>query len=112
MAVYPSSPCPRIGASEFTKKYNVVKTNFEANYLQVRKATTRARMMFTLDYSDITKDEFNTLQTFFDNNIGTIFNYVHTEDGLTYQVTFGQDSINMKPKSLYTCDTQIILEGR
>ena len=58
MAIYPSSPCPRIGASEFTKKYSVIKTNFEANYLQVRKATTRARMMFTLDYSDITKNEF------------------------------------------------------
>jgi hypothetical protein len=110
MATFPSTPIPRIGSGQKTK-YIVLKTSFEANYLQVRKGSTRGRKVFILNYNSITDDEFETLQSFFDANIGNLFDFVHPKSNETFVVTFQNDELEFTHTTSNRGDTKIILEG-
>ena len=110
MATFPTEPIPRMGSKD-KKKYNVLKNEFEANYLQVRKASTRSRQMFTLEYNAISNDEFDILEAFFDANIGTIFTFVHPSTSVSYQVTFSDDNLEKKYATNELCDVSINLES-
>lgn len=111
MAIYPSDPKPRVGSGDKTV-FNVLKNSFEANYLQVRRASTRGRKIFNLKYNAITAAEFDILDTFFQANIGTIFTFVHPETSVNYEVTFQSDSLDREfISSDFRCNTSVILEG-
>ena len=110
MAQFPTTPIPRMGSGQKTK-YNVFKNSFEANYLQVRRGSTRGRMVFNLNYNSITDIEFETLQAFFDANIGTVFDFVHPKTLVTYKVTFQNDELEYTHTTFNRGDTKIILEG-
>lgn len=111
MAVFPSTPAPRLGDTKTLKKYNVLKNEFEANYMQVRKQSSRPRYVFTLDYKSITNIEFATFNSFFDANIGQIFDFVNPLDSQTYQVTFKNPELEYKQFSPLHGDLQIVLES-
>jgi|SRR3990172_10567033 len=111
MATFPLNPKPRISGTKFQKKYGMTKNAFEANYLQVRRTSTRARYVFILDFKAITEAEYATIETFFDVNIGTVFGYIHPQTLVTHQVTFQNDTIEKNPISSALCNTQIILES-
>lgn len=110
MPTFPSSPCARVGSSK-TVKNAILKTPFEANYLQVRRTSTRKRLMFDLKYDNITEAEFATLETFFNSYVGTIFDYVYPIDSVTYQVTFQNDQLMFNHTDKGYGNTSIILEG-
>ena len=109
MATYPTEPEARLGSSS-KKKYNVLKNSFEANYMQVRKASTRSRSVFTLRYDNITKDEYAIIEAFFDANIGTIFTYINPENSLSYQVSFQNNELDYQATTKELCSTSVILE--
>lgn len=110
MPTYPTTPCPRVGSSK-TIRHSVLKTPFDGNYLQVRRTTTRSRVMFDLKYDNITDEEFAILEAFFSLYVGTIFDYVNPVDFQTYQVTFKDEELMFNHTEKGRGNTSITLEG-
>lgn len=116
MAAFPNpsntigAPIPRIGSSD-KKSFNVTKNSFEANYLQVRRTSTRSRAAFSLVYDTLTLAEFAILEAFFNSYIGTVFTFTHPVELVDYQVTFAESSIEKTYISFGVVDTTITLES-
>jgi len=106
----PLAPEPRLGSSD-KKSIGITKSAFEANYLQVRRTSTRSRKAFQLEYPTLTLAEFAILETFFDANIGTVFSFTHPVELVTYQVTFASGDLEKTYKSYGIVDTKIMLES-
>lgn len=83
---------PRYGVKESTIG-KTVKAEFDGNYVQQRPKTTRTRKKFEIEYL-LTQSEFNTFDTFFKDNLGYSFSFVHPSTLATYTVRFGTDSID------------------
>jgi len=75
-----------------------VKTNFDAGYVQSRANATRSRMEFSTGWDGITETELQSLITFFEDNIGTTFNWTHPTTSTVYTVRFVE---NRLPKASY-----------
>lgn len=110
MAIFPTTPIPRMGSGQ-KRKINLLKTSFEANYLQVRRGSTRSRMVFNLSFDSITDTEFETLDTFFQANAGTVFDFIHPKTLVTHRVTFQNDELEFTHTHFDRGNTKIILEG-
>jgi hypothetical protein len=106
----PLAPVPRLGSSD-KKTVGITKNSFEANYLQVRRTSTRSRKAFELNYDTLTLAEFAILEDFFDANIGSIFSFTHPVELVTYQVTFASGDLEKTYKSYGIVDTKITLES-
>jgi len=107
----PSAPIPRVGSSDKTA-VNILKNTFEANYLQVRRSSSRSRKVFSLTYTTLTLAEFTILETFFNANVGTIFDFLYPIDNVTYRVTFSSGELERKFVTNNIVDvTPIILES-
>jgi hypothetical protein len=106
----PSAPMPRIGSSEQTS-VNIAKTSFEANYLQVRRTSSRSRRAFDLNYDAITLSEYELLESFFLANVGNVFTFTHPISNIEYTVTFKEGTISKKYRSYNIYDSSITLES-
>ena len=100
MAIWPSSlPTPSWGLEEEYYKPQA-KVEFEANYVQSRPTLTRGRDRWgNLGWALLSEAEYQTLKTFFDENQGSIFTFVHPMSGVSYSCRFTPDSIKSKYKS-------------
>lgn len=109
MAVFPSTPKPRLGSSG-SINYLTVNSEFEGNFSQTRRLATRGRRSFTLLYNAITDAEFLSLETFFHTNIGGSFDWTNDRDSNTYTVKFANSSLPFKYSPTGKIDTKIELE--
>lgn len=71
-----------------------IRTDKEANYVQVRAGASRAREKnIHLPWGKIPIAEYQTIVEFFDAHIGEAFLWTNEVTGVTYTVVFGQDTI-------------------
>lgn len=110
MAVYPSSPMFRVNSTRGKRLY-AIRTETEGGYGQTRQQFTKARPLYTLEYDTITNEEYETLETFFLENQGTIFSFTHPKEGITYDVMFNMDELTAKDLDYWHCTTQVQLIG-
>jgi hypothetical protein len=97
---------PLVGLSQTSTRTGVkqsLRSQTEIGYIYTRSQML-PKQKFTLNYL-LTSTDCATLETFFYNNVGTIFNLVF--DGVTYSVIFISDefaprkvSLNMREVSL------------
>ena len=93
MNYYPTNPVPQLGTKEtITHKKNTVV--FEANYSKTRKLITSPRRTFNLSYPLITTQEVNTLENFFENNLGSTFYFTHPVTNIVYTALMDPSSLN------------------
>ena len=67
------------------------KTPKESGRVQSRPAHTSSRWLFTIGWEWLTIADYNTLVTFFDNNIGGTFNWTHIWTDVVHVVRFSDD---------------------
>ena len=90
---------PLVGLSQTSTRTGIkqsLRSQTEKGYIYTRSQML-PKQKFTLSYL-LTTTDCNTLETFFYNNVGTIFNLVF--DGVTYSVIFISDEFAPKKVSL------------
>lgn len=110
MAIFPTNPKPRINGTGGGTEYLVIKSKFEGNYSQTRRAATRGVETFDLNYDAITNAEYDILKAFFDANVGGSFTFVHPQTAISHIVRFGTEKITYKTISNQRVSTNIMLE--
>ena len=110
MAVFPSTPLPRVNSTR-AKRLPSIRTESEGGYGQTRKQFTKMRPMYKLNFDNISTAEYLTLEAFFLANQGTIFTYTHPIEGIAYDVMFNQDEISATDTDFQRCSTSIELIG-
>lgn len=110
MAVFPTSPTPRVNSTR-AKRLPSIRTESEGGYGQTRKQFTKMRPMYKLNFDNISRAEYNTLETFFLANQGTIFTFTHPIELVAYDVMFNQDEIEATDTDFGLCKTSIELIG-
>lgn len=89
---------PLVGLSQTSTRTGVkqsLRSQTEKGYIYTRSQML-PKQKFTLSYL-LTTTDCNTLETFFYNNVGTIFNLVF--DGVTYNCIFISDEFAIKKVS-------------
>ena len=89
---------PLVGLSQTSTRTGVkqsLRSQTEKGYIYTRSQML-PKQKFTLNYL-LTSTDCATLETFFYNNVGTIFNLVF--DGVTYSVIFISDEFAIKKVS-------------
>lgn len=94
MATFPSTPKPNVDGSGRSKEYILIESKFENNFSQTRRGATKGVLTFTLQYKAITDAEYETLEAFFDANVGTTFYFVDPRTNITHTVKFVDGKLN------------------
>ena len=95
MAAFPSIANPSRGLEEETYLPQI-KSEFEANYVQVRKSATRDRSKWNLVWNVLSETDYQTLLTFFKANQGLSFTWTHPVSLATYTCVFSTSSLKGK----------------
>lgn len=103
MATLPITPTMDTMSEDYRP---LIKTETDGNYPRVRPIATRSRKKFDLKFTNITKDNYDTLKTFFDANQGIPFDFTYPTDNITYSVISVQDSLPLRQKSTNIVSTQ------
>ena len=74
-----------------TSHREVFKSN--VGYIMTRPKWTRTTRKFNLKWKNMTTADKATLQTFFDDNVGSSFDWTYSLTSTTYTVIFGSDSL-------------------
>jgi len=87
---------PSIRESDWTlfkqSKYKrQVKTPMESGKVQSRVIHTSSKRLFTIGWEWLTATDYNTLETFWDANLGGSFNWTHIWTDVIYVVRFSDD---------------------
>lgn len=106
----PLAPEPRLGSSD-KSDIPLIKSVFENNYMQVRRAATRKRKIFELEYSNLTLAEFSILEEHFNNNVGDFFTFIHPVELVSYNVTYSTGELEKSYVSFGVVNTKVILES-
>lgn len=109
MAVFPTTPKPRINGTGGSKEFVLIESKFEGNYSQTRRGATRGVRTFNLSYDAITNAEYDTLEAFFDANVGSTFTFVHPQTSVSYTVKFTTGKIDYKMVSNQRVSTSLTL---
>ena len=98
MNTYPTTPCPDVGL-EIQVIKPTTRVIYEAGYTSTRKKYTSGRLLFSLSYTNISVEDFKRLLTFFIENQGIPFKYIHNDAGKTteYKVVF---TVNELPEEI------------
>jgi hypothetical protein len=92
MNTWPSIISPDYGLSEDCY-IPQIRTEFEANYVQSRRRATRAVRRWALEWSFLPESQYQTLETFFNANQGSIFYWTHPVTNVTYECRFSEDKL-------------------
>lgn len=92
MADWPDIEDPS-GLKEAPQK-GQIKSDFENGYVQSRPKFTRVRKKFELSWETMTNSDKETLEAFFDDNLGGVFGWTHPISDSTYTVRFTNDSLD------------------
>lgn len=108
MANFPSLGNPRNGM-KVSNVNKVLTSEFQGNYKQKRKGSTRTRKMFDCNYILETAD-YNLLETFFNDNVGLSFVFIHPINSTTHECTFVNDTLEATYTTSDLVDINIQLE--
>jgi len=67
------------------------KTPMESGKVQSRAVHTLSKWYFTIGWEWLTSADYDTLVTFFDDNIGGSFNWTHIHTDTVHVVRFSED---------------------
>jgi hypothetical protein len=70
-----------------------IRTDKEANYIQVRPGSTRTRKRWVLSWVAMSEVNYSTLKTFFDSYQGSSFNWTHPITSTVYVAVFVESII-------------------
>jgi len=70
-----------------------IKSNFESGAVQSRVKMTGTRWMFNTGWSFLSAADYTLLATFFDQNIGSTFNWTHILTDAVWIVRFANDQL-------------------
>ena len=87
-----------------------VRVKFEGNYVQSRPKYTRTQKIFKISFSALTSSDISTLNTFFDDNHGSSFNWTNPVTSTVFNVRFMEDSIKYKHQNVNLFSTTFSLE--
>ena len=111
MAVYPTNPIPRF-QSKRGKQRGAIRTESEASYGMTRNRFTKSRPFFSLNYENITNEQYSILESFFETYQGQIFDFVYPKEPTkTYRVMFNMDKIEATDTNPNRCTTSVELVG-
>lgn len=91
---WPDIATPDDVRQRITKKQ--VRSPFEAGYVQSMALHTRSRRKFSLSWEFMSSSDLSTLETYFENNIGSTFSWTHPISGTTYTVGFTENYIDSR----------------
>lgn len=91
MAVFPSIELSKKTTKEAIRASD--RSSLDNGAVTSRPKYTMPRYRFKLVFEAITTEEYDELEEFFLANSGTFFTFTYPRDGLTYTLTFEQDSI-------------------
>lgn len=109
MATWPSISNPDFGMTEETY-LPVVRTEKEANYVQIRKRTTRSRGRWNLSWKAMLEADYQSLLTFFEANQGTSFTWTHPKSAVSYTCVFSEDSLTSRIISPTRRSVNVVIE--
>jgi phage-related protein len=93
MANWPSIAAPTYSTSGRVR-LQIIRTPFEAGYVQRRKVATVAKEDWNLVWANMSEADFQTLRTFFKANQGMqIDNWTEPVTGTVWSVAFVSDSL-------------------
>jgi len=98
----------------FKQKYvkPQIRTEFENGTVQSRPKFTKGRWVFELGWKILPHSEYITLQTFFHENQGKVFDWPHPITNEYHTVRFAQDELpSASPVCVYGGQTQWQLSG-
>lgn len=78
------------------KKKEQDRSDFEAGYVYTRAKWTRSRKIFELTWGAMKDPDKQTLEDFFDNNLGGTFTWEHPLSGEVHTVMFAEDELPAK----------------
>lgn len=108
---YPSIPVVQFD-SDREMQLPSIRSESEAGYHSTRKRFTKNTPYFSLQYKNITHEEYQILEDFFLSAQGTIFDFVHpAKPTITHKVMFAIDKLRAKDVSPGRCSTSIELTG-
>jgi len=94
MATWPAIMTPSTITERLQK--NQIKTDFSAGYVLSRPKWTRSRKTFELSWPTMIDADKQTLQTFFNDNLGDTFTWTHPLTAAVYTVRFGDDELSFE----------------
>ena len=75
------------------RKKGQIRTPYEGGAVQSRPRWTAARWIFTIGWAHLTAGQYDTLITFFDENLGGTFNWTHIITGNVHVVSFADEEL-------------------
>lgn len=108
MADWPSIAAPS-NIRDINQK-GQIRSDFDAGYVQSRAKWTRTRRKFELSWNAMSNTDKETLMTFFENNLGDTFAWIHPLSGTSYTVRFTEENIEAKYIPYNRWQVSLILE--
>lgn len=108
MANFPDLGNPKNGM-KVSNVNKVLTSEYMGNYKQKRKSATRSRKTFDCNYSLETID-YNTLETFFNDNIGLSFSFTHPINATVHECTFMNETLEATYVTSELVDINIQIE--
>lgn len=105
---YPTLSDPVSIGRKKVKKQN--RTPFEDGSVQSRPRYTRSRIQLELQYENIDYTEITTMETFFEANQGSLFNFTDPVFGGTKDFRFTGDEIESDIQSPTKCSMVVSIE--
>lgn len=96
MAAYPSIPIAPGRFSELPRAYDVIRTEYEAGYVQTRLQSTTAPRQFQFSHENILAAEVTTWVTFWEARKGgaEVFDFTNPRTGEVVPCRFKHDAGN------------------
>ncbi len=111
MAAWPTIAEPIFPMKEITL-FPVYQTEKEGPYIQQRRKWTLKKKIFQIEWDEkcaLTETDYQLLETFFLDNQGLAFTWIHIATAVSYTVMFVQDSLDSEIifPGYRTCTVQI-----
>lgn len=88
MTDFPTLPTPSWQFFKQTPIKSQIITPFESGKVQSRPRHTSMRWKFTIGWQALTQTDYATLYTFYEDYVGTTFNWTHPITSTVYSVKF------------------------
>lgn len=93
MIAFPNIQNPSYPLKESFRKEQI-KSSFEAGYVQSRSKFTVGRYEWELNWAALPESSYQVLRTFFEDNVGNVFDWIHPSSSVLYRVRFSTDTLD------------------
>ena len=109
MPTFPSIRNPSYPLDEQVAKPQVSVT-FESGHTQSRPRASVPVTKWTLRWNSLLEADYQTLLTFYNANVGGLFDWTHPESAVTYEVRFADDSLSSSIKINGYRDVEVMIQ--